>query len=69
MGISPAPGLIDCSIECINRGSIRKAKVSIKAYNKFQFEFHFKYSTQSNNRTVRIVGLGKWKGYEFDKIK
>jgi len=34
-----------------------------------RIEFHFKYSTQSNNRTVRIVGLGKWKGYEFDKIK
>jgi hypothetical protein len=37
-GLSPAPGLIDCSIECINRGSIRKAKVTLKAYNKFQFD-------------------------------
>ena len=38
MGISPPPGLVDCSIECVNRGSIRKAKVSIKVYDKFQFE-------------------------------
>ncbi len=38
MGLSPAPGLIDCSIDCVNRGSIRKAQVSLKAYNKFQFE-------------------------------
>ena len=37
-GLSPAPGLIDASIECVNRGSIRKAKVTLKAYNKFQFE-------------------------------
>ena len=37
-GLTPAPGLIDASIECVNRGSIRKAKVSLKAYNKFQFE-------------------------------
>ena len=37
-GLSPAPGLIDASIDCINRGSIRKAKVTLKAYNKFQFE-------------------------------
>ena len=37
-GLSPAPGLIEASVECINRGSIRKAKVSLKAYNKFQFD-------------------------------
>ena len=37
-GLSPAPGLIEASIECINRGSIRKAKVTLKAYNKFQFD-------------------------------
>ena len=37
-GLSPAPGLIDASIECINRGSIRKCSITLKAYNKFQFE-------------------------------
>ena len=37
-GIVPPPGLIDASIESLNRGSIRKAVVNIKAYNKFQFE-------------------------------
>jgi hypothetical protein len=37
-GLSPAPGLINAEITCINRGSIRKAKVSLKAYNKFQFD-------------------------------
>ena len=37
-GLSPAPGLIDADIKCINRGSIREATVTIKAYNRFQFE-------------------------------
>ena len=37
-GLSPAPGLIDADITCVNRGSIRKAKVNLKAYNKFQFD-------------------------------
>ena len=37
-GLSPAPGLIDAKIECVNRGSIRKCSISLKAYNKFQFE-------------------------------
>ena len=37
-GLNPAPGLIDANIECINRGSIRKAQVTLKAFNKFQFE-------------------------------
>ena len=31
-------GLLGADIKCINRGSIREAKVTIKAYNKFQFE-------------------------------
>ena len=37
-GIQPMPGITDLSIDCINRGSIRKATLNIKAYNKFQFE-------------------------------
>lgn len=37
-GISPPPGIQDVQIQAINRGSIRKATVTIKAYNKFQFE-------------------------------
>ena len=36
-GLQPVPGIIDISIDCLNRGSIRKATVNIKAYNKFQF--------------------------------
>ena len=36
-GLQPVPGITDISIECLNRGSIRKATVNIKAYNKFQF--------------------------------
>jgi hypothetical protein len=36
-GLQPVPGITDISIECINRGSIRKAVVNLKAYNKFQF--------------------------------
>jgi len=37
MGLQPTPGIIDVSIDCINRGSIRKATVTLKAYNRFQF--------------------------------
>lgn len=37
-GFVPPPGLIDAKIEALNRGSIRKATVNIKAHNKFQFE-------------------------------
>lgn len=36
-GISPPPGIVDVSIDSINRGSIRTATVNLKAYNKFQF--------------------------------
>lgn len=37
MGIQPTPGIIDVSIDCVNRGSIRKATVTLKAFNTFQF--------------------------------
>ena len=37
-GIVPPPGIIDASVQCLNRGSIREATVNIKAQNKFQFE-------------------------------
>ena len=37
-GLVPPPGLIDAKIDALNRGSIRKAVVNIKAHNKFQFE-------------------------------
>ena len=37
-GIQPIPGITDVSVECVNRGSIRKAVVNIIAHNKFQFE-------------------------------
>ena len=36
-GLQPVPGIIDVSIDCLNRGSIKKATVTLKAYNKFQF--------------------------------
>ena len=36
-GLQPVPGITGISIECLNRGSIRKATVNLKAYNKFQF--------------------------------
>jgi len=37
-GIQPMPGIIDINIDHLNRGSIRKATVKLKAYNKKQFE-------------------------------
>ena len=36
-GLQPTPGILSVSVESLNRGSIRKAEVKIKAYNKFQF--------------------------------
>lgn len=36
-GLQPVPGIKDISIDCLNRGSIRKATVNLKAFNKFQF--------------------------------
>lgn len=37
MGIQPTPGITEISIDCVNRGSIRKATVSLKAFNLLQF--------------------------------
>ena len=36
-GLQPIPGIIDVSVDCVNRGSIKKATVTLKAFNKFQF--------------------------------
>jgi len=37
-GYSPMPGIIDADIKDLNRGSIKKANLSIKAHNKNQFD-------------------------------
>ena len=37
-GISPMPGIISATIKHENRGSLRRAQVNIKAWNKVQFE-------------------------------
>ena len=37
-GINPSPGLVSAEITNLNRGSIRNATVTIKAFNQFQFE-------------------------------
>lgn len=37
-GIQPPPGIISFSVNHLNRGSIRKGVVNLKAYNKVQFE-------------------------------
>ena len=36
-GLQPVPGITGITVESVNRGSIRKATVTLKAYNKFQF--------------------------------
>lgn len=36
-GLQPMPGIIDMQVSHLNRGSIRKATVSLKAYNATQF--------------------------------
>ena len=37
-GLVPAPGLIDFNVDSQNRGSIKKGTITLKCYNKFQFE-------------------------------
>jgi hypothetical protein len=37
-GYSPMPGIIDMNFKCLNRGSIKKATLNIKAHNKNQFD-------------------------------
>jgi lysozyme len=37
-GIQPPPGIISATVDSINRGSIRKANIILKAHNKFQFD-------------------------------
>jgi hypothetical protein len=37
-GLQPPPGIISAQVDSINRGSIRKANVTLKAHNKFQFD-------------------------------
>ena len=37
-GFQPMPGITGVEINHINRGSIKKATITLKAYNKFQFE-------------------------------
>ena len=36
-GLQPVPGITGIKVESVNRGSIRKATVTLKAFNKFQF--------------------------------
>ena len=36
-GIQPMPGITSVEVTHLNRGSIRKATVTLKAYNRFQF--------------------------------
>ena len=37
-GIQPPPGIVSVQVDSLNRGSIRKANVAIKAHNRFQFD-------------------------------
>jgi muramidase (phage lysozyme) len=37
-GLQPPPGITSINIENVNRGSIRRATIQLKAHNKFQFE-------------------------------
>ena len=37
-GIVPNPGIKDASIKCLNRGSLKKAKIKIRVENKFQLQ-------------------------------
>ena len=67
-GLQPTPGIIDISVNHINRGSIKKAKVKLKAYNKIQFAIvellylrlgftvMLEWGWDKNSRTLEDVG-------------
>ena len=38
-GLVPMPGIESVEVQCMNRGSIKKATIKIKAYNREQFNF------------------------------
>lgn len=81
-GLQPVPGLISCEVESVNRGSIKKAKVKIKAFNKFQFgiiellylrlgyimllEFGWDKYVDSNDLSIKQVGSTITEDYWFD---
>lgn len=37
-GIQPPPGIVSVQVDSLNRGSIRKANITLKAHNRFQFD-------------------------------
>ena len=37
-GLQPMPGIIDANVRTLNRGSIKKAQITLKAFNRYQFE-------------------------------
>lgn len=37
-GLQPMPGIIGANVRTLNRGSIRKSQVTLKAFNRYQFE-------------------------------
>ena len=37
-GLQPPPGIIGVTVDSLNRGSIRKANINLKAHNRFQFD-------------------------------
>ena len=37
-GLQPPPGIIGVQVDSLNRGSIRKANITLKAHNRFQFD-------------------------------
>lgn len=71
-GQQPMPGIIDVNIQAVNRGSIRKAIVNLKAHNKFQFELiellylrlgysmliEWGWDKYIDNETGKIVNMG-----------
>ena len=71
-GLVPPPGLIDAKIDALNRGSIRKATINIKAHNKFQYELiellyirlgytmllEWGWDKYIDNKTVKLQQMG-----------
>lgn len=67
-GLQPTPGIIDIQVNHVNRGSIKKAKVKLKAYNKIQFAIvellylrlgftvMLEWGWDKNSRTLEDVG-------------
>jgi GH24 family phage-related lysozyme (muramidase) len=66
-GIQPPPGIIGVTVNSLNRGSIRKANVTLKAHNRFQFNLIELLYLRLGYTMMLEWGWDKYLGFLNDK--